>query len=122
MLNKDQIKAAKDRPREFLPIPEWTPEGETHDPTKHGVYIGMMGVRQRETLTTRYKESREDNTVFLTTLAICTVQNEDGSPMFDASDAEWLAEKAEAPLKAIALKALALNKMLADDQSALVKN
>lgn len=126
-LTKENIRAAKDRPRVLVPIEVWTPEGETFDPAKHGVWVGTMTGAQRDAwesyLASRKTKDEEGNLRnFRATLAIHSVQDEDGKPLFDASDIGWLSEKAADPLTLILDAAIKLNRLSKADQDELVKN
>lgn len=118
MLTKDQISAAKDRPREFVPIKEWTPEGETFDPTKHGVYVSTMTARENGAwelgLHRDKSDPKQDDANLRAKLAVLCVQNEDGSKTFEPADAEWLGEKAHGPLVKIFSVAVRLNQLHGD--------
>lgn len=115
MLTKDQIKAAKDRPRVFVPIVEWTPDGETFDPTRHGVYVGTMTAREKDAWDLEiYGDENRESAVkenIRAKLAVRTVQNEDGSLMFTPDDIAWLGEKASGPLAKIFDAASPVNKL-----------
>jgi hypothetical protein len=124
MLSIDAIRQAQDRPREWLPIPEWAPAGETFDPARHGVYVGTMSGRDRDSyeaeILKRTRGDRADNVRAL--LAVKTVQAEDGSRLFTDADTDWLGDKACGPLSAILEVASRLNKFSKADQEELTKN
>jgi len=127
MLTKDQIKAANDRPREFLPIPEWCPSDQTFDPNTHGVWVGTMSGKDRDSyeseLLRRKGPDEHANLVNLrATLAVRTVQDKDGNRLFTDADAEWLGDKAAGPLSAIFNIAVRLNRLRNEDVEELTKN
>lgn len=123
MLSIDQIKAAKDRPREFVPISDWTPEGETFDPAEHGVFVGVMAARDKDAweLEVFGDESADARQNARAKLAVRTVQNDDGSLMFTPADADWLGNKSQGPLSEIFDVAMRLNKMSAEAHEETVK-
>ena len=123
MLSKDQISAAYDRPREWLPVQDWTPAGETFDATKHGVYVGTMSAGDLESYEMALSQRKEGEVLNIRALlAVRCVQNADGSRVFADTDADWLGQKAFGPLDDIADIALRLNKRRKDDYDQLVKN
>lgn len=127
MLSIDQIKAANDRPREWLPIPEWTPEGEEHDPTKHGVYVGSMSGKDRDSYeVSLMRQKGQDEHANLrnlrATLAVRTVQGPQGERLFTDADVEWLGDKSAAALQRIFDVAARLNKLRQSDVDELTKN
>lgn len=123
MLNKEQIRSAKDRPREFVPIPEWCPEGETFDPKVHGVYVGTLTAKQKDAYEFEVlRRKGNENINVRAMMAVRCVQNEDGTRMFEDAEAEWLGEKAAGPISAIFDVAVRLNSVRKEDQDELVKN
>lgn len=123
MLSIDQIRAAKDRPREFVAIEEWTPEGESFDPAKHGVFVGVMAARDKDAweLEVFGDNSADARQNARAKLAVRTVQNDDGSLMFAPADSEWLGTKSQGPLSTIFDVAMRLNKMSAAAHEETVK-
>jgi hypothetical protein len=123
MLTKEQIKSASDRPREFVPVPEWCPAGETFDPSKHGVYVGTMSGRQRDRFEARIVADRDSgNSDWRALLAVYAVQDAEGKPLFTDADIEWLGDKGYSALQPIFDAAVRLNKLSQTDQQELVKN
>ena len=127
MLRKEQIQAAKDRPREWVAVPEWTPEGETFDSAVHGVWVGTMSAKDRDSweqgVYWKKSEDEKSNLENLRTLlAIYSVQDETGTRLFDATDVTWLAEKAGTALTGIFDVAMRLNKLRKKDTDELTKN
>lgn len=123
MLTKDQIRSANDRPREFVPVPEWTPAGETFDPTKHGVWVGTMSGRDRDSYEAELLKRKAGDLANVRAVLACrAIQNEDGSRMFTDADAEWLGDKAAGPLSQIFDVTLRLNKLRKEDEKELTGN
>jgi hypothetical protein len=127
MLSKEQIKAASDRPKTWLAIPEWTPEGETHDPDKHGVYVGAMSGTERDSyevdMMRKKGQSEGDNLRNLrATLAVRTVQDAEGNRLFADDDIGWLSNKSAAALDRIATVSAKLNRLSQADVDELIKN
>jgi len=127
MLTREQIRVANDRPREWVPTPDWTPEGETYDPKIHGVWVGILSGKQKDEaeilLFSRKTPNEEKNAANVRGVMVArSAQNEDGSRMFADADADWLGDKSARPLTDIANAAFRLNRMRAQDQDELTKN
>ena len=127
MLTKEQIRTANDRPREFVPIPEWCPPDEVFDPAKHGVYVATISGKDRDSYELEcYRRKGPNEQVNLANmramLAVRTIQNEDGSRMFKDEDAEWLGDKSAKAIQRVFDVAARLNAMTKADQDDLVKN
>jgi len=121
MLNKDQIFSAKDRQRQWLPLPEWTPDGEQFDETKHGVFVGSMSARDKDYFERLFiEQGGRDNA--RAKLAVLTVQDENGNRLFTDADAERLGQKDAGPLSKIFDAALKVNRMAKGDHEELTKN
>jgi len=121
MLTKDQIRIVNDRPRKWLPIQDWTPDGETFDPTKHGVYVGSLTARDKDAFERDFlKPDGRDNS--RAKLAVLTVQDAEGNRVFADADADWLGQKSAAPLSAIFDLAIQVNRMGKADHKELVEN
>lgn len=69
VLNKDQILAADDLPREIVPVPEWGGD----------VIVQGLSAEQSETLI---KSTRDDNEGFALKLLALSLVNESGEPLF----------------------------------------
>ena len=130
MLSVDTIK--KTRRREFVAIPAWTPEGQEHDPAKHGVYVGAMGARAllayESEIQTRLggvdsseKMTPEHQAEVLAAIAVLVVQDENGGALFTRDDAEWLVNEPLEALTAISDAAMRLSG-LAVSQTERAKN
>lgn len=130
MLTKEQIKAKKDRKREWVPTPDWAPDDATLEQVAEcGVWIGTMRGKARDLFEMESVSRREASADgefemegFKAFLITCCAENEDGSLMFDADDAEWLNDKACGPLNDMFAVALRLNKLGKDDVEELRKN
>ncbi|WP_254509889.1 hypothetical protein [Anatilimnocola floriformis] len=122
MLTKEQIRGAQDRPREWVPTESWTPEGETFDKTKHGVWVCTMSGRDRDSWEQDCLNRKGNHVNLRATLAVRVVHDADGKRIFTDADAEWLGEKSPGPLSDIFAVASRLNKLSKDDQDELVKN
>lgn len=126
MLTKDQIRSAKDRPREWVPIQEWTPAGETFNADTHGLFVGALSARAKdaweyETFSKKPEGEHFNHVNARARLAVLTGQNEDGSRFFDDSDIEWLGDKGAPALQRIYDAAMRVNRMTAQDHEELVK-
>jgi hypothetical protein len=122
MLSKEQIRGAQDRPREWVPIVDWAPADETFDPQKHGVWVGTMSGKDRDSWESECLKRKGDLANVRATFAVRAVQNPDGARIFLDSDAEWLGDKAAGPLDEIFAVAMRLNKLRKEDQEALAGN
>jgi hypothetical protein len=108
-------------------VPEWTPDGETYDATKHGVYVSSMSVAERnqwEALTFRNKTEDEETNLknYRSYLLIHTCETEDGSRLFDVSDRDWLNAKSSVAVDRLYAAASRVNKLGKSDHDDLVKN
>ena len=124
MLTKEQIRAAQDRPREWVPIKEWTPEGETFDPKKHGVYVGTLSSKERdlweqELIRSRSADPKANLLSARVKFAVLAVQDEAGNRLLTDDDATWLAEKSAPALSKVTNVAIKLNKISAKDRKEL---
>lgn len=126
-LTREQIKAADDRPREWVAIPEWTPAGQEHDARQHGVYVATMSGRQRDAweaqlLSMKGASEQRNNDNLRARLATMIAQDASGNRIFTDADAEWLSDKSAIVLDRIADAAIKLNKIGRKEQDELVKN
>jgi hypothetical protein len=122
MLTKEQIRGAQDRPREWVPVQSWTPEGETFDPAKHGVWVGTMSGKDRDSWESQCLQRKGDLANVRASLAVRAIHDADGKRVFTDGDAEWLGDKAAGPLSDIFDVAIRLNRLSKQDQDELVKN
>jgi hypothetical protein len=115
MLTKDQIFAANDRPREWVAIPEWTPEGESHDPAKHGVWVTALGCRDRD----GFELSLSDNNLgnLRARLAVLACVDENGKRIFADDEAALLGDKSTCAVESIFHVAARLNKLTVKDDA-----
>jgi len=131
MLSRDQIKRAHDRPREWVPLPEWAEEGQ--DPATVGVWVGTMSARQQDLYDQLCYRLRGDDAPVLdeeaagdssvrALVAVFTCQNEDGSLFFEEADRHWLANKGAPPLSRILNAAVSVNQMRRADSDDAKKN
>lgn len=111
---RDEILAADDRPRRKLSIPEWGRD----------VWIRVMSAAQREQWErdTDDVEGIRKRHLLRAALAVRTVCDEDGSPVFTTADMEALAEKSGPALCRIWDAAIAANKVSKADVEELAKN
>lgn len=126
MLTKAQIFSANDRPREFVPIEEWAPAGETFDPFQHGVYVGMMSAADREawevdfSTDTNGKRTAPSNARARLVVKCC--QDEAGERLFSDADAEELGRRATKPIQRLFDRAVVVNKLSRAEHEELEKN
>lgn len=124
MLTKDQVFAVNCHRREWLPLPDLTPAGETHDPAKHGVYIGTMTVMEyedweRAIYAFRDRTDAEKRTQVRAVTVVYSVRDADGNRLFTEDDIPSLNQLTTEPLQAIFDVAVRLNKLLKSDANEL---
>jgi hypothetical protein len=115
---KETIRAAADRPREFVATPEWEITG---------VWVGTLSGRERdqfdqELVRRKTGEESVDLTNLRAVVVALTAQDEDGARVFDLADAEWLGDKSAEVLSRVYDVAVRLNKLSAGDAEQAVKN
>lgn len=110
MLTRDQILAASDLPREEVQVPEWG----------GSVFIKTMTGTQRDTFESEFNRLGIINA--RARLAILTVCDAEGNPLFDAKDLLDLGAKSGAALDRIFTAAMKLNRMGKEDIEALEGN
>src|SRR5262245_55184949 len=113
-LTNEQIMTANDRPREWVAIPEWTPDGGTHNPEVHGVFVRTMSAGQRDAWEHRVFLTKGE-TIRVDTVIACT-QDAEGKPLFKESDANWLKERGAIPITRIFDVAARLSSLTKKDQ------
>lgn len=114
-LTKDQILGADDLRRESVSVPEWGGD----------VWVGVMTGRQRDALESgqfRLQKSGDPMANMRARMAVYTVTNEDGSPMFTEADIPKLAGKSGVALGRIFTVATRLNGMSPEVVDELVGN
>ena len=114
-LTKDQIFGADDLKREVVKVPEWGGE----------VWVGVMTGQQRDAMESgqyRLQKSGDPMANMRSRMAVYTVTNEDGSPMFTESDIPKLAAKSGIALGRIFEVATRLNGMSKEAVDELVGN
>lgn len=95
-LTRNQIK--KTRKREWLPVPAWTPEGETHDPAKHGIWVAAMGARAalayEDQIQSKYGDgntlSPAAQAELFALVCMFSAEDDDGIALFTDADIPWL--------------------------------
>lgn len=113
---RDQIKAADDRKRKFVPTPEWGIEG---------VWVGTLSMRRKDALDQLINAARqEDGTLAsirdLYTCAVC--EDEQGQPVFTADDLDWLHTKSGVVGDRIFQAAVELNPLTQEAVEQVAKN
>lgn len=106
VLTKDQIREVKDIHIVPVEVPEWG----------GSVHVRALSVRERETLEAgiKPKNGAVDTRGFRVKVVIAATVTEDGTQMFNKSDAGWLTEKAASAIERIAEAALEHNGMTED--------
>jgi hypothetical protein len=122
MLTKEQIRGAQDRPREWVPVQSWAPADETFDPQKHGVWVGTMSGKDRDSWESQCLQRKGDLANVRASLAARVIHDADGKRIFTDADAEWLGDKAAGPLSDIFDVALRLNRLRKEDERELSGN
>lgn len=90
-------------------------------------YVWMLTAEQCEQMQNQTRSSLSNNRQnnlnnFFARLAIATVRNADGVPLFRESDVHWLAKKSFRALNRIANAAMRINGLTQQDQDELLKN
>jgi len=96
ILSRDQIRAAQDRPRETVSVPEWG--GDV-------IVMGMTG-SQRDSLEASVidrngKKVKIDLKDLRAKVVSRTVVDENGEPLFSEADMSWLGAKSASALQRI---------------------
>ena len=120
-LTRDAIRAADDLHREEVAVPEW---GGT-------VLVQGMTGKQRDQFEQRQmtirgrgrnRQAEMDLSNFRANVVMACCVNDDGTPMFDTGDLEWLTEKSAAALSRVADVAVRLSGITEEDQGELLGN
>jgi hypothetical protein len=111
MLTKDDILAANDIPSSEILVPEWGGK----------VYIKTMNGAEREQFERAFEESKQRLTV-RATLAVFTVCDDKGEPLFTIADVDRLTKKSSRALDRIFDVARKLNGLGDREVAELEKN
>lgn len=92
---KDKIRAAEDMKCELIDVPEWGVK----------VQVGTMTAQARAKMLRM--AMRDDNSLdyeilYPAVLMACCTDPEDGTPLFDEADADWLSAKSAGPIERLA--------------------
>lgn len=113
-LNRKQIEALDDLPREELEVPEW---GDT-------VWIRMLNIREREGFEKLVMDAGSFASlphVYAKFCVLCIV-DENGTRLFGDDEIEGLQERSATAIDRICKAALKLNGLTTDDVEELAKN
>lgn len=116
LLTREMIFAADDLQRELVAVPEWGGD----------VYVRMLSGGERELFEQWFNEERDRRYLqedkprnFRTRLALLTVCDAEGRPLFTLPDLEALAAKSFAPIERIFQVARRLNRLGIEEEEAL---
>lgn len=122
VLSRESILGANDRPKEWVPTPEWAPEGASPDEVVGcGVYVRTLSGSERDAYDAggfkkkrggKFEATNENMRARLCALAIC---DEQGQPLFNERQALSLGMKSALVIGRIFKAAAKLNGLLLDD-------
>ncbi len=103
MLSRDQILQSDDLPRKEVLVPEWG----------GSVFVRTMSGSERDRFEAAHLRNPEKN--FRARLAVLTVCDDKGSPLFNDADIETLGAKSSSALTRIFEAASKLNRLSKED-------
>lgn len=116
LLTKEQIQKADDLARELVSCPKWGKDGQVY---VHEVNGDEYDAFERAITT---DGTKRDVPHVRARLAILTVRNANGKPLFAGSDAAWLGRKGASTLNRIMTVAMRLNGLRTEDIEELAGN
>ncbi len=96
---RERLRQKKDRAREFVPCPEWAPEGFAPGPDgrPYGVYVQDVGGDGRDqwegsnvSISRDGKDRKIVHRGMRARLIVLAAVEEDGAPVFEPGDEAWL--------------------------------
>lgn len=111
---KEQIRQIDDVAVKKVFVPAWNID----------VYVQTLTARQRDQFEIDIQSAQAEGKSpdVRARMAVLCVVDENGAPVFDKSDVEWLAEKSSAALDTIFEQAVSVNGLTEKDLSELEKN
>jgi hypothetical protein len=120
LVGRKEIRKVQDVTTEWVPVPEWDKDGETGA----GIYVKTLTSRARDLFEQSIID--EDGKVHVDNarakFVILVACDEEGNPIFNSDDAEWLGNKSSKAIGRIYEAAQSLNGMRPKDLDKAVKN
>lgn len=99
VLDKDAIKRIQDRPIKTITVPQWGGD----------VNIRVLSGREREIMEKEWENVKNSSASQRAWFAVLVTCDDDGNPLFDKSDIEWLSDKSGEALDVIFNEGMELN-------------